>query len=51
MMAPVEGRNVRENTLFLTALAVPFTLKSLASFFQIYRLPMLWNVVSNFWFD
>jgi len=39
-MAPVEGRNVRTNTMFSAILAVLFAIKTLASHSQIYRLPM-----------
>jgi len=38
-MAPVEGRNVRTNTMFSEILAVLFAIKILASHPQIYRLP------------
>jgi len=37
-MAPVEGRNVRTNTMFSIILAVLFIIKILASFSQICRL-------------
>jgi len=37
-MAPVEGRNVRTNTMFSAILAALFAIKILASQSQIYRL-------------